>query len=190
MAGSTVQFKNLRLLTLARRYGPRFQTLRSAATSAYGTPPQNEWGLFVGAVWKPRRKTRIEAGLDRHGRIRHTDQLPLPGRGERFSLSFTHRPFRSLTLRLVLGSQRKTVRASGQIGPRIRRRAQIRLTRRWRRARLRAWVEGTRAASPSRQGHGRAAGIGLNIGRRPGPETGPLGGAVPHHRLRRPRLHL
>ncbi len=170
VAGSTVQFKGLRLLTLARRYGPRFQTLRGAATSAYGTPPQNEWGLFVGAVWKPRRKTRIEAGLDRHGRIRRTGQLPLPGRGERFRLNFTHRPFQGLTLGLVLGSQRKTVRASGQIGPRIRRRAQIRLTHRRGRARLKAWIEGARAASPSRRGHGRAAGINFNIGRRPGPE--------------------
>ncbi len=170
VAGSIVQFKNLRLHALARRYGPRFQTLRGAAFSAYSGPPRNEQGLFIGMAWRLRRRTRIEASLDRHSRLRPTTSLPLPGRGERATLSFTHRLPSKLTFGLSFSSQRETVRASTHIGPRIRRRARSHLLFRRGSARFKTWIEGVRAASPSRRGHGLAGGITLNIGRSPGPD--------------------
>ena len=109
MRDAALRLDGLRLVGLARRYDPQFQSLRSRGFSAYSGSPENEWGIFHGGVWKPRKRMKLEASLDRYGRIRPENAGALPPRGERAHFRLTHRLNQTLSLRLSFGSQLETL---------------------------------------------------------------------------------
>lgn len=162
LTGARASFDRLRLVVLARRYPAGFSSLRGRPFSAYSG--RNEWGLFAGAVWRPGRRTRIQATLDRHGRVAPEGKDALPGRGERFSFDLKRR-LKYATLRLTMGTRRQTVATSGITGVRVRRRARLRVAIPRSRPRLNLWLEGAGARSPIRESGGRAAGMNLRIQR-------------------------
>ncbi len=162
LTGARADFDRLRLVILARRYPAGFSSLRGRPFSAYSG--RNEWGLFTGAVWRPGRRTRLQATLDRHGRVAPEGRYALPERGERFSFDLRRR-LKYATLRITMGTRRQTVATSGITGVRVRRRARLRVTIPRSPARLNLWLEGAGARSPIRESDGRAAGMDLRIQR-------------------------
>ena len=109
VAGSVISLPPLTLSLLGLRYSRFHSATRSTSFSAYSGNPGNEWGMFVGAIWRPVRGTAIEASLDRHGRLGPTRNLPLPDRGYRFDLRVKRRLTRSLFAGVTLGTRRETV---------------------------------------------------------------------------------
>ncbi len=162
LTGARTEIDRLKLVILARRYSPGFSSLHGGPFSAYSG--SNEWGLFAGAVWRPGRRTRFQATLDRHGRIAPEGRHTLPARGERFGFEMRRR-LGSARLRLTLGTRRQTVTTSGITGMRHQKRARLRLTVPRSDARLNLWLEGAGARSPFRKSDGRAAGVDLRVQR-------------------------
>lgn len=162
LTGARTGMDRLKLVMLARRYPPGFSSLHGGPFSAYSG--SNEWGLFAGAVWRPGRRTRFQATLDRHGRIAPEGRHTLPARGERFGFEMRRR-LGSARLRLTLGTRRQTVTTSGITGMRHQKRARLRLTVPRSDARLNLWLEGAGARSPIRKSDGRAAGVDLRVQR-------------------------
>ena len=163
LAGARHGFGRLTLVMLTRRYQAGFSSLHGGPFSAYSGG--NEWGLFTGASWRPGRRTRVQATLDRHGRLAPAGNLILPARGERFSLKLRQR-LKYATIRLVLGTRRQTATISGSSGVRRQRRARLRITIPRSAARLNLWLESTGARSPVRKSGGSAAGIDLRLQRK------------------------
>ncbi len=162
LVGARAGVDRLKLVLLARRYPAGFSSLRGGPFSAYSG--RNEWGLFTGAAWRPGRRTRVEATLDRHGRIAPEGKFKLPARGERFSFDLRHR-LKFAVIRLTLGTRQQTVTTSGVTGLRGRKRARLRMTIPRSAARLNLWLESTGARSPTRESSGGAGGIDLRIER-------------------------
>ena len=162
LTGARTGMDRLKLVVLARRYASEFSSLHGGPFSAYGG--RNEWGLFTGAVWRPGRKTRFQATLDRHGRIAPEGRHTLPARGERFGLEMRRR-LGGARMRLTLGTRRQTITTSGIKGMRHQKRARLRLTVPRSAARLNLWLEGAGARSPIRTSDGRAAGLDLRVQR-------------------------
>jgi hypothetical protein len=106
IAGLNWQKSVFRLHLLLRKYDPQFSSLHGAPIAAYGTPPQNEQGIFWGFTYRATSKTRFELSLDRHKHIM-PEQQPLPNYGHRFRLIFRHRMGKTATLQLA-HSTRKT----------------------------------------------------------------------------------
>ena len=169
LSGTTLRFNTLRLTVLARRYDPSYYAPHAAAFSAYSGWPHNEWGLFAGAAWAPRKGTRIQLDLDRHGRLLPETDAPLPSRGERFTFSMTQRLSRHQNLDLTLGTQQETVTTSSRTGPRLRKRYRVAYSLHPPEFRIRAWTEITRGATPARRGIGAATAADLRLGRSSGP---------------------
>ncbi len=163
LAGARSGLDRLTLVMLGRWYSAGFSSLRGGPFSAYSGG--NEWGLFTGAAWRAGRRTRIQATLDRHGRIAPEGKLTLPARGERFSLDLRQRR-KYATIRITLGTRRQTVTTSGVTGLRLQRRARLRVTIPRSVARLNLWLESTGARSPVRQSGGRAVGFDLRLQRK------------------------
>ena len=162
LTGARAEVDRLKLVILARRYPSGFSSLRGGPFSAYSG--RNEWGLFSGAVWRPGRRTRIQATLDRYGRVAPEGKYTLPARGERFAFDMRRR-LNNVRVRLTLGTRRQTVITSGITGTRHQRRARLRVTVPRSFARLNLWLEGTGARSPVRKSGGRAGGLGLRVQR-------------------------
>lgn len=162
LTGARTGVDRLRLVILARRYPAGFSSLHGGPFSAYSG--SNEWGLFTGAVWRPCRRTRIQATLDRHGRVAPEGRHTLPARGARFAFDMRRR-LNNVRVRLTLGTRRQTVTTSGITGMRHQRRARLRLTVPRSYARLNLWLEGTGARSPVRKSGGRAAGMDVRLQR-------------------------
>ena len=160
LTGGQFSLQNLRIVILTRHYESEFKTLHGAPFSAYcGT---NEWGLFLGTIWKPHAQTRIEWSLDRYGRLRPEPNTALPARGERFKLGLTHRLSRAWTVALTVSTQKKSEPAD--LGLRKR----LRLTGLLRGFRISGWAEGSQNRSSPKQKQRRAAGLDLRLGRRKG----------------------
>ena len=151
LLGANLRFPGLRLSMIGRRYGPNFQNLHGAAFAAFGTPPNNEWGLFFGAAWRISRRTRLELSLDRHGRIMPQNH-PLPQRGERTRLSLHHRLRPGSTLRLTADASARTTQPA-------RRGLRTDLTTRHRDLRLSLWAARVQAGAP---GHAIGTRMGLS----------------------------
>ncbi len=161
--GAVLRLDGLRLVGLARRYDPQFQSLRGRGFSAYSGSPENEWGIFLGGVWKPRKRMKFEASLDRYGRIRPENAGALPPRGERTRFRLTHRLNRTLSLRLSFGSQLETLSET-------RTRRHVRTDLSWSddRSRLQVWGERSWISAFEEGGSGLASGINLRGGGRTG----------------------
>lgn len=162
LTGARTEIDRLKLVVLARRYPSGFSSLHGGPFSAYSG--SNEWGLFTGAVWRPDRRTRLQATLDRHGRVAPQGKYTLPARGERFAFEMRRR-LGSARMRLTLGTRRQTVTTSGITGMRHQRRARLRLTVPRSNARLNLWLEGAGARAPIRKSGGRAGGLDLRVQR-------------------------
>ena len=163
VAGTVLRLDGLRLVGLARRYGPQFHSLRGRGFSAYSGSPQNEWDIFLGGVWKPRKRTKLEASLDRYGRIQPQQGDVLPPRGERTRFRLTHRLSRSLSLRISFGSRLETERDT-----RSRRRVRTGISGSRGRGRLQVWAERSWLSAFDKNGAGLASGFNVRMGRRSG----------------------
>jgi len=164
-AGAKGGGKKLQVTVATRRYGAEYLALRAAPVSAYSGLPHNEWGLFSGLVWKPRRSTRCEASVDRHGRLQPAGNLGVPGRGSRTTFALRQRLGRKAVASLAISARERSVYTGGSAG----RRASFRFTTRldtnpsW--GRVRSWAALTRSRSPAREGFGRAVGGGIVWGK-------------------------
>ncbi len=163
LAGARMGPDRLKLVMLARRYPAEFSSLRGGPFSAYSG--RNEWGLFTGAAWRPGRRTRVEATLDRHGRVAPEGKFRLPARGERFSFKLRHR-LKFAIIRLTMGTRQQTFKTSGATGRSLQKRARLRITIPRSAARLILWLEGAGARSPIRKSSGSAGGIDLRVERK------------------------
>ena len=162
LTGVRTGVDRIRLVLLARMYQAGFSSLHGGPFSAFSG--SNEWGLFSGAVWRPDRRTRFQATLDRHGRLAPEGRYTLPARGERFSFEVRRRLGKS-TVRFTLGTRRQTTVTSGITGTRRQSRARLRVIVPRSHARINVWLEGSSAHTPIRASGGRAAGMKLRVQR-------------------------
>ncbi|MDP6779818.1 MAG: helix-hairpin-helix domain-containing protein [Candidatus Latescibacteria bacterium] len=161
LAGAAARIGTFHLRLLGRHYSPTFLALRGAPFSAYSGPPENEWGRFLGVVWRPWSTTRVQAEVDSHGRIVPKPPMSESATGSRSTASLTQRagPF---TLQLSLSSREKTVVRSGVTGVQWRRSIRAAASTRGS-TRLRCWYALVRGGSPAGSGTGRAAGLALQV---------------------------
>ena len=157
--GTALRLDGLCLVELARRYDPQFQSLRGRGFSAYSGSPENEWGIFLGGVWKPRKRMKLEANLNRYGRICPENARALPLRGEHARFRLTHRLNQTLSLRLSFESQLETLGET-------RTRRHVRTDLSWSddRSRLQVWGERSWLSAFDEGGSGLASGINLRRG--------------------------
>ena len=159
-AGILSKGDRFRLVGLARRYGPRFQSLRGKGFSAYSGSPKNEWGIFLGGEWKPGGRTKLEASLDRYGRIRPERPALLPARGARARFRLTRRLGQALRFRLASGARIQIPSETGS-----RRRIRGDLSWSGDRSQLQAWTERSWLTYSNRGASGLAGGFNVQMGR-------------------------
>lgn len=159
-AGVLLKGDRFRLVGLARRYGPRFQSLRGKGFSAYSGSPKNEWGIFLGGEWRPARRTKLEASLDRYGRIRPERLASLPSRGARARFRLTRRLGQALRFRLASGARIQIPSETGS-----RRRIRGDLSWSGDRGQLQVWTERSWLTSSDQTASGFAGGFNVQMGR-------------------------
>jgi len=165
LLGSSTSFHKFTLTALIRRYDRSHLALRSASFSAYSGNPNNEWGLFLGARWRPSKSSMIEASLDRHGRLGPSAGMPLPGRGYRFDSRIRYRFRNAFTLKITVSARSRRVTPRAHHDLETRSRLRLHLARQTGRIRLTSWLESTRSETPVRSGNGFALGTAMRLGR-------------------------
>ena len=100
VTGLNWQKKTFKFHLLTRKYSPYFSALHGAPIATYGTPPQNEQGIFFGFAYRPSPRTRIELSLDRHKHL-IPERHPLPDQGHRFRLTYRYRMGKKTRLQLT-----------------------------------------------------------------------------------------
>lgn len=153
VTGMNWQKETFRLHLLIRKYSPRFSALHGAPIAAYGTPPQNEQGLFFGFTYRPSSRTRIELSLDRHKHL-IPERHPLPDQGHRFRLVYQLRMGKKTLLKLTHST--KNTRYTSN-------RTENRATFNWAHRALRttSWIARTKLKQSQ---SGLASGLRLQIG--------------------------
>ena len=133
--------KTVGLTAAARRYGEQFASLRATGFSAFSGATRNEWGLFLSGFWKPARRIRIDADVDRHRWLLGEEIEELPDRGMKTALYVSH-PFAGNRLRW-------TWTVSGRLEQgtlsKERRRVRLKMQRRMDPLRIGVWSERSKA---------------------------------------------
>ena len=145
----------LRLHLIGRRYGASFHSLHGAPYAAYGSPPNNEWGVFFGLTWRVSKRKRLDIALDRHGQLM-PEKSALPKRGARLRLNFNYRFSRGFSMRLTADARSATNRVPRQ---------SLRLSLIYKRPTraMTAWLQRAHAGTS-----GNAAGLRFQIGKSTG----------------------